>query len=489
MNQELIGALNELEKERGISKAILIEAIETAIVSAYKRNFGLNSAASVRVDLDQNTGEIHVYSRRKVVEQVSDPKQEIALEEAQAIDPNYKVGDIVEDEVTPHDFGRIAAQTAKQVVIQRIREAERSIVYNEYANRAGDVVNGIIQRMDHRNVIVDLGKVEAVLPVSEQIPHERYEPNQRMKFYINEVKQSSRGPQIFLSRTHPGLLKYLFELEVPEIQSGVVEIKSVAREAGYRSKIAVFSRDPNVDPVGACVGNRGLRVQAVVSQLNGEKIDIIAWVPDPAAFIANALSPAVVTKVRLDRTGKSAYVVVPDDQLSLAIGKEGQNARLAARLTGCKIDIKSESQAASEPFVEVPADVLEVPAAPGAEPEQADSAVEVAETALQDQAEASEQSVPASDVKRRARTSTEKAAKESESKPIEDVAALLAKLGSANKRKSWEERFGSISAEQEQKEESEEQQAKKSKKKKKAEKVIKDFSMLTMEDFQFDEQE
>ncbi|NLM68506.1 MAG: transcription termination/antitermination protein NusA, partial [Firmicutes bacterium] len=296
MNLELIGALKDLEKERGISKDVLIEAIETAIVSAYKRNFNLSSNASVRVDLDETTGAINVYSRRKVVDDVTDPKQEISLEEAKAIDPNYTIGDIVEEEVTPKDFGRIAAQTAKQVVIQRIREAERSIIFNEYANRAGDVVNGIIQRIDHRNVIIDLGKVEAVLPVSEQIPGERYEPNQRMKFYINEVKQSSRGPQIFLSRTHPGLLKYLFELEVPEIQSGVVEIKSVAREAGSRSKIAVFSRDENVDPVGACVGSKGMRVQAVVSQLNGEKIDIVAWVPDEVQFIANALSPAAVIR-------------------------------------------------------------------------------------------------------------------------------------------------------------------------------------------------
>lgn len=502
MNQELIGALNELEKERGISKEILVEAIETAIVSAYKRNFSLSSAASVRVDLDQNTGEIHVYSRRRVVDKVSDPKLEIALEEAQAIDPNYEIGDVVEEEVTPHDFGRIAAQTAKQVVIQRIREAERSIVYNEYANRAGDVVNGIVQRTDHRNVIVDLGKVEAVLPLGEQIPTEKYHPNQRMKFYINEVKQSSRGPQVFLSRTHPGLLKYLFELEVPEIQSGVVEIKAVAREAGYRSKIAVFSRDENVDPVGACVGNRGLRVQAVVSQLNGEKIDIIAWVPDQAAFIANALSPAAVTKVYLDRTGKSAYVVVPDDQLSLAIGKEGQNARLAARLTGCKIDIKSESQAEAEPFVEPELEENDE-AADSAVPEpeqtlalevQSDKAEAEVKPQKQDEDESQSDSVEAVEqepakTKCRTKPAAEKH-KESEQKPIEDVAALLAKLGTPSKRKSWEERFGSINADAEAKEtEQEEQQAKKSKKKKKAEKVIKDFSMLTMEDFQFDEQE
>ena len=486
MNQELIGALNELEKERGISKEILVEAIETAIVSAYKRNFSLGSAASVRVDLDQNTGEIHVYARRRVVEQVSDSKLEISLEEARAIDPNYEAGDFVEEEVTPHNFGRIAAQTAKQVVIQRIREAERSIVYNEYANREGDVVNGIIQRTDHRNVIVDLGKVEAVLPIGEQIPNERYEQSQRMKFYINEVKQSSRGPQIFLSRTHPGLLKYLFELEVPEIQTGVVEIKAVAREAGFRSKIAVFSRDQNVDPVGACVGNRGLRVQSVVFQLNGEKIDIIAWEPDQSAFIANALSPAVVTKVYLDHNGKSAYVVVPDDQLSLAIGKEGQNARLAARLTGCKIDIKSESRALTDPFVEQEA--VEV------EAQHEDSAADAVET----RAEAVEVQ-PGIDSEKEpeapAKPVADKPVKESEPMPVEDAAALLAKLGSANKRKSWEERFGSLSITEdgtiapEQKEPEPEQLSKKTKKKKKAAKVIKDFSMLAMEDFQFDDQE
>ncbi len=500
MNQELIGALNELEKERGISKEILVEAIETAIVSAYKRNFSMSSGANVRVDLDQDTGEIHVFSRRRVVEEVSDPKLEIALDEARTIDPNYEVGDFVEEEVTPHDFGRIAAQTAKQVVIQRIREAERSIVYNEYANRAGDVVNGIIQRTDHRNVIVDLGKVEAVLPVGEQIPTERYEPNQRMKFYINEVKQSSRGPQIFLSRTHPGLLKYLFELEVPEIQSGVVEIKAVAREAGFRSKIAVFSRDQNVDPVGACVGNRGLRVQAVVSQLSGEKIDIIAWVPDQTAFIANALSPAAVSKVYLDNTGKAAYVVVPDDQLSLAIGKEGQNARLAARLTGCKIDIKSESQALTEPFFE-PEPTIDLEKQAAVDIESAPQAQIAVEDQKQDSVEArrarvdTDQPEPDMEVGRRSTPSIEKPAKESENMPIEDVAALLAKLGSANKRKSWEERFGSLSIaeddmnEQDQKEAESEQQDKKSKKKKKSEKVIKDFSMLTLEDFQFDDQE
>lgn len=478
MNLELIGALKDLEKERGISKDVLIEAIETAIVSAYKRNFNLSSNASVRVDLDGTTGAINVYSRRKVVDDVTDPKQEISLEEAKAIDPNYTIGDIVEEEVTPKDFGRIAAQTAKQVVIQRIREAERSIIFNEYANRAGDVVNGIIQRIDHRNVIIDLGKVEAVLPVSEQIPGERYEPNQRMKFYINEVKQSSRGPQIFLSRTHPGLLKYLFELEVPEIQSGVVEIKSVAREAGSRSKIAVFSRDENVDPVGACVGSKGMRVQAVVSQLNGEKIDIVAWVPDEVQFIANALSPAAVIRVILDEVAKTARVVAPDDQLSLAIGKEGQNARLAARLTGWKIDIKSETQAEDEPLfqVQMEPEVDEGTRETGSPELEADSEIE--ETAVESDSleldeEPAESETPASE------------------ESVDEVAALLAKLSSSNKRKSWEERFGSVSLSDENtptKSESE-TEPEKPKQKKKKEKVIKDFSMLSLEDFQFDEED
>ena len=419
-----------------------------------------------------------MYSRLKVVDDVTDPKQEISLEEAKAIDPNYAIGDIVEEEVTPKDFGRIAAQTAKQVVIQRIREAERSIIFNEYANRAGDVVNGIIQRIDHRNVIIDLGKVEAVLPVSEQIPGERYEPNQRMKFYINEVKQSSRGPQIFLSRTHPGLLKYLFELEVPEIQSGVVEIKSVAREAGSRSKIAVFSRDENVDPVGACVGSKGMRVQAVVSQLNGEKIDIVAWVPDEVQFIANALSPAAVIRVILDEVAKTARVVAPDDQLSLAIGKEGQNARLAARLTGWKIDIKSETQAEDEPLfqVQMEPEVDEGTRETGSPELEADSEIE--ETAVESDSleldeEPAESETPASE------------------ESVDEVAALLAKLSSSNKRKSWEERFGSVSLSDENtptKSESE-TEPEKPKQKKKKEKVIKDFSMLSLEDFQFDEED
>ncbi|HEY8418602.1 MAG TPA: transcription termination factor NusA [Limnochordales bacterium] len=344
MNLELVGALNELEKERGISKEILREAIEAAIVSAYKRHYG--SAENVRVVLDDRTGRLRVYALKDVVEEVQDDATEISLAEAQSINPNYKLHDVAEIEVTPKDFGRIAAQTAKQVVVQRIREAERNLIYEEYANRVGDIVTGIVQRIDHRNVVVDLGRIESVLVPSEQMPGETYPPGSRIKVYITEVRKTPKGPQVMISRTHPGLLKRLFELEVPEIHDGIVEIKAVAREAGNRSKIAVFSYEPNVDPVGACVGPRGTRVQAVVQELKGEKIDIVEWSPDPQRFVANALSPAKVVQVYLNPEEKTARAVVPDHQLSLAIGKEGQNARLAARLCGWKIDIKSESQMA-----------------------------------------------------------------------------------------------------------------------------------------------
>lgn len=342
MNLELVGALNELEKERGISKEILFEAIEAAIVSAYKRNYG--NTLNVRVDLNDRTGEIRVFARKDVVDEVLDEPNEISLADAQAIDPNYELDDIVEIEVTPRDFGRIAAQTAKQVVIQRIREAERALVYEEFSNREGDILTGIVQRQEYRNIMVDLGKIEAVMPMSEQAPREHYTPGMRLKVYVTEVRQTTKGPQVYVSRTHPGLLKRLFELEVPEIHDGIVEIKSVSREAGNRSKLAVYSSDRNVDPVGACVGPRGMRVQTIVQELRGEKIDIVAWDPMPDRFIANALSPAKVVRVVVDPQDKSARAIVPDHQLSLAIGKEGQNARLAARLTGWKIDIKSETQ-------------------------------------------------------------------------------------------------------------------------------------------------
>jgi len=344
LNQEFLSALDAIEKGRGISKATLLEAIEAALISAYKRNF--TPGSNVRVDLTPDTGEIKVFTRLAVVEKVENPIQEISLEEAKAIDSIYEAGDVVEKEVTPKNFGRIAAQTAKQVVIQRIREAERELIYEDYVDRQQDIITGIVQRTDQRNVVVDLGRAEAILPPAEQMSGEIYKQGDRIKSYISEVKKTTKGPQILLSRTHPGLLKRLFELEVPEIYNGVVEIKGLAREAGHRSKLAVFSKNPDVDPVGACVGPKGSRVQMVVSELKGEKIDIVKWDENPEVFVANALSPAKVVSVSIKEEGKIANVVVPDYQLSLAIGKEGQNARLAAKLTGWKVDIVNETQLA-----------------------------------------------------------------------------------------------------------------------------------------------
>lgn len=343
MNTEFLEALKDLEKEKGISLDILLEAIEAALLSAYKRNFG--SRQNARVQIDRDTGEYKVYAQRTVVDEVSEPRSEISLDEAQAINPNYQLDDIVEEEVTPRNFGRIAAQTAKQVVIQRIREAERNVIYDEFSNREGDIITGIINRIENKIIYIDLGKIEAVLGTNEQIPGETYNFGDRIKAYIVEVKKTTKGPQILVSRTHPGLLKRLFELEVPELQDGIVELKAISREAGARSKIAVYSKLDNVDPVGACVGTKGLRVQAIVNELNGEKIDVIKWSSDPEKYIASSLSPAKVVKVEVLEEEKVARVIVPDYQLSLAIGKEGQNARLAARLTGWKIDIKSETQA------------------------------------------------------------------------------------------------------------------------------------------------
>jgi transcription termination/antitermination protein NusA len=343
MNTQLLDALADIIREKGISKEVVMEAIEAAIISAYKRNFG--QAQNVRVDLNTETGTIRVFARKEVVDEVNDPRLEISLEEAQRINPNYQIGDVVELEVTPKDFGRIAAQTAKQVVTQRVREAERSVIYAEFVDREEDIMTGIVQRVDPRFVYVSLGKTEALLPASEQMPNETYKPHDRIKVYITKVEKTTKGPQIFVSRTHPGLLKRLFELEVPEIYDGTVEIKSIAREAGDRSKISVHSDNPEVDPVGACVGPKGQRVQAVVEELNGEKIDIVRWSADPVEFVANALSPAKVLRVIVNEEQKATTVIVPDYQLSLAIGKRGQNARLAAKLTNWKIDIKSESEA------------------------------------------------------------------------------------------------------------------------------------------------
>lgn len=342
MSTEFLEALKDLEKEKGITVDVLLEAIEAALLSAYKRNFG--SLQNARVHIDRETGDFKVFTQQIVKEQVEDQRQEITLEDAQKIDAKYELSDIVETEVTPRNFGRIAAQTAKQVVVQRIREAERNIIFEEFANREGDIVTGIVQRIEQKNVYIELGKTEAILAPSEQMPGEDYRQGSRIKVYIIEVRKTTKGPQILVSRTHPGLLKRLFEMEVPELLEGVIELKGVAREAGARSKIAVYSKDDNVDPVGACVGPKGMRVQSIVSELNGEKIDIIKWNTDPSKFVASSLSPAKVVAVEIWEEEKVARVIVPDYQLSLAIGKEGQNARLAAKLTGWKIDIKSETQ-------------------------------------------------------------------------------------------------------------------------------------------------
>ncbi len=343
MSSELQDALLLLEKEKGISRDVIVEAIEAALVSAYRRNF--NQAQNVRIDINLGVGTMRVFARKEVVEEVFDPRLEISIEDARGINPNYQIEDIVEIEVTPKDFGRIAAQTAKQVVTQRVREAERGIIYSEFIDREEDIMTGIVQRQDPKFIYVSLGKIEAILPSNEQMPNERYKPHDRIKVFLTKVEKTTKGPQIFVSRTHPGLLKRLFEIEVPEIYDGTVEIKSVAREAGDRSKISVHSDNTEVDPVGSCVGPKGTRVQAVVNELKGEKIDIVEWSADPVEFVANALSPSKVLDVIVNEDDKATTVVVPDYQLSLAIGKRGQNARLAAKLTGWKIDIKSETDA------------------------------------------------------------------------------------------------------------------------------------------------
>lgn len=343
MSSQLFDAIDYLEKEKGISKTVLIEALEAALISAYKKNF--KSATNVRVDIDEKAGTMRLYSRKTVVDEIEDDENEVTIEEAREIDPNYEVDDVLEVEVTPKDFGRIAAQAAKQVVTQRVREAERGVIFSEYADREDDVMTGIISRKDNRFIYVNLGKIEAKLAESEQIPTETYEVHDRLKVYVTKVENTNKGPQIYISRSHPGLLKRLFEMEVPEIYDGTVEIKSIAREAGDRSKISVFAEDSEIDPVGSCVGQKGQRVQAIVNELKGEKIDIVEWSEDPVVYVSNALSPSKVLKVLVDEEENATTVIVPDYQLSLAIGKRGQNARLAAKLTGWKIDIKSETEA------------------------------------------------------------------------------------------------------------------------------------------------
>ncbi|MBA2174071.1 transcription termination/antitermination protein NusA [Halobacillus locisalis] len=357
MSSELFDAMNYLEKEKGIDKNLLLEALDAALISAYKKNF--NSATNVRVDINEEEGTMKVFARKEIVEEVMDPQQEISLENANEIDPNYDIEDVIEVEVTPMDFGRIAAQAAKQVVTQRVREAERGIIYGEYVDREEDVMTGIIQRKDPRFVYVNLGKIEARLPEGEQMPTETYEVHNRLKVFVTKVENSNKGPHIYVSRTHPGLLKRLFEMEVPEIYDGTVEVISVAREAGDRSKISVYADNPEIDPVGSCVGQRGQRVQAIVNELKGEKIDIVQWSEDPVEYVSNALSPSKVVEVLVDEEEKATTVIVPDYQLSLAIGKRGQNARLAAKLTGWKIDIKSESEAREEGMLSEDASVEE----------------------------------------------------------------------------------------------------------------------------------
>lgn len=359
MNQEFIEALKEIVREKGISEDLLFTTIEDALVAAYKKNYanyGGNNQ-NVKVTMNRENGEIHVYSQKKVVDEVYDEINEISLEEAKEIDPNYDIEDVVSIEVTPKKFGRVAAQAAKQVVIQRIKEEERRIIYSDFAEKEDDIITGTVIRKDKNNVLVDLGKTEAVLGPNEQMLGEKYNFNDKIKLYIVEVKNTTKGAQIVISRTHPGLIKRLFELEVPEIFDGTVEIKSIAREAGSRTKISVASNDENVDPMGACVGPKGVRVQNIVNELKNEKIDIIKWSKLPEEYIANALSPAKVIDVTLDEESKFAQVVVDDNQLSLAIGKEGQNVRLAAKLTGWKIDIKSRSQAGNNAELVVEDDI------------------------------------------------------------------------------------------------------------------------------------
>lgn len=342
-NKELILALEQIEKEKDISKDILLEAMENSLVAACKNHFG--KADNIHVNINKETGAVSVYADREIVEEVEDEALQISLTEAKVKYPIYGLGDIVQVEVTPKNFGRIAAQKAKQVVVQKIREEERKVLYNQYLSKEKDIVTGIVQRYQGGNISINLGKVDAVLTENEQVKTERFRPTDRIKLYVIEVKDTTRGPRITVSRTHPELVKRLFEAEVAEVKDGTVEIKSIAREAGSRTKMAVYTANEDVDPVGACVGLNGARVNAIVNELRGEKIDIINWSEDSAVLIENALSPAKVVSVEADEAEKSAKVVVPDYQLSLAIGKEGQNARLAAKLTGFKIDIKSESQA------------------------------------------------------------------------------------------------------------------------------------------------
>ena len=342
-NKELILAMEELEKEKGIKKEYLLESVETALVTAYKRNF--DSKENVRVAMDKETGEVHLYAVKDVSEVVEDGSLQISLENAKKINPRAELGDQVNIELAPKDFGRIAAGTAKQVIVQKLREAEREVIFTEFNDRKGEIVSGIIQKADGNIVVVDLGKLEGVMPLKEQIPTEKYHVNQKIRAVVVSVEKGLKGaPQVIISRASSEFVRKLFELEIPEIYEGLIEIKSVSRDPGSRCKVAVYSQNENIDPVGSCVGQKGIRIQNIINELNGEKIDVIEWDKDPMIFISAALLPAEVMAVDIKEEEKFAQVIVPDDQLSLAIGKVGQNARLAAKLTNWKIDIKSESQ-------------------------------------------------------------------------------------------------------------------------------------------------
>ncbi len=342
-NKELILALEELEKEKGIKKEEILESIRTALITAYKRNF--DALDNVDVKIDEQTGATHVFSVKEIVEDARDEVLEISLKEAKKINKDLEIGDNVEVEIVPRDFGRIAAQTAKQVIIQKLRETERNIVYNEYNERKGEIVTGLVQKADKHIVVLDLGKLEGIMLPKDQIPTEHYKVNDKIKGYVVDVERGEKGaPQAIISRTHPDFVRKLLEFEIPEIYEGLIEIKSVSRDPGSRSKVAVYSPNENIDPVGSCVGQRGVRIQNVINELHGEKIDIIEWNADPSIFISSALLPAQIMAVDIKEEEKFAQVIVPDNQLSLAIGKAGQNARLAAKLTNWKIDIKSESQ-------------------------------------------------------------------------------------------------------------------------------------------------
>src|SRR5215510_6909188 len=347
MQQDLNRVIEQVSKEKGIDKSILINALENAMISAAKKTFG--HQRKIEAQFNPEIGEVELFEAKTVVENVQDPAVEVTLQEArEALDPDAEIGDELLSKLDSSTFGRIAAQAAKQNIVQRVRDAEREIIYNEFKGREGQLVNGIVQRFEKRNIIVNLGRTDAILPEKEQVPRERYRQGDRIRAYIVSVEITSRGPQIVLSRTHPGMLIKLFEQEVPEIYEGIVEVKGAAREPGGRAKIAVVSNDPDVDPVGACVGMKGTRVQAVVQELRGEKIDIVHWTPDPAEFVCRALAPAKVAKIIMDEDERSMEVIVPDDQLSLAIGRKGQNVRLASRLSGFKLDVRSESEAEDE---------------------------------------------------------------------------------------------------------------------------------------------